>query len=64
MDYKNDVIQDVNLDILIDTIETFTPTPTAKTDRRAFLTKEEIIRERFGLTKKTHTKKRKNKKKK
>jgi hypothetical protein len=56
---ENNVYNDVNLDLLIDTIETLTTVPQNK---KVFLSQTELMRDRFGLTKKTHTKKRKKKK--
>jgi hypothetical protein len=56
---ENNVYNDVNLDLLIDAVETLTTVPQNK---KVFLSQTELMRDRFGLTKKTHTKKRKKKK--
>jgi hypothetical protein len=66
---KNEVIKDIDLDLVIDTTETLEKFATGYKEKpflnksRMDMTQADLMRERFGLTKKTHTKKRKKRKK-
>jgi hypothetical protein len=65
----NKVINDVNLDLVIDTTETLEHFESNYKEKpfldksRLEMSQSDLMRERFGLTKKTHTRKRKKKKK-
>jgi hypothetical protein len=65
----NRVIKDINLDLVIDTTETLEQFASGYKEKpfmdksRLEMSQSDLMRERFGLTKKTHTKKRKKKKK-